>query len=105
MSTVTSTAEWIGSGVLGLSALALVAAAARLGASSAHAGADAECAAYAARRVAATPPPAPELVPFEIPPMPDRPPADTAHDQTLSLREDDVKAYRARHAKGQPVCI
>lgn len=105
MTTATSTAEWIGSGVLGVSALALVAVAARLGALSAHAGADLEQAAYVARRAAATPPPAPAAAPFEIPPMPDRPPADSAHDQTLQLREDEVKAYRARHAKGQPVCI
>lgn len=102
VSAATSTAEWIGSGAFGVSAAVLVAAAARLGAASAHANADAERDAYAARRDAVTPAAAPGPVPFEMPPMPDRPPADPAPDQTLQFHE--VKAYRARHRKGQPVC-
>ncbi|MGW5736962.1 MULTISPECIES: hypothetical protein [Streptomyces] len=101
---MTSTAEWIGSGAIGVGAAVLVGAAARLGAAFGHASADAELAAYHARHIAATNP-APYEAPFEVPPMPDRPPADPApdHDQTLQIHE--VKAYRrARHRK-DPACI
>jgi hypothetical protein len=99
VSTVTSTAEWIGSGAIGVSAAVLVAAATRLGAAYGHASADAELAAYYARREAAQ---QPAPAPLEFPPMPENPPADPAHDQTLKFHE--VKAYRARHRKGHPVC-
>jgi hypothetical protein len=100
VSGTTSTAEWIGSGALGATALLLVAAAARLGAAHANASADAELGAYLARRAAA---PEPLPVQPDIPlVIPARPPADPAHDQTLQLHE--VRAYRARHRKEPTPC-
>jgi hypothetical protein len=85
-----------------MSALLLVAAAARLGASHAHASADVELAAYRARR-AATARPAPPPVVLDFPPVPASSPADALprHEQTLQLHQ--VKANRARHRK-EPAC-
>jgi hypothetical protein len=99
---VTAGAEWIGSGAIGVSALLLVAVAARLGSHTAHHAADQEQDAYRAERDRLAPPPAPTPIPFEIPPVPDLPPADPVHDQTLELHE--VKAYRARHRKEPTAC-
>ncbi|WP_392967268.1 hypothetical protein [Streptomyces sp. LN245] len=85
-----------------LSALLLVAAAARLGASHAHASADAELAAYRARQ-AATARPVPTPVVLDFPPIPASSPADALprHEQTLQLHQ--VKTHRARHRK-EPAC-
>lgn len=109
MSQAASTAEWIGSGVLGISALLLVAMAAHLGASSAHADADAEFAAYRAERdrrmTPAGPAPAPEPWPdlLDILPIPTSPPAEAIPLQERTLQLHEVKAHRARHRK-DPAC-
>ncbi|WP_405925474.1 hypothetical protein [Streptomyces sp. NBC_00035] len=96
--TDTSAAEYIGSGVLGLCALALVWAAARLGESHANANADAALAAH--RDQQRTPAHAPSF-PLIDPQLLISPPADPAYVETLQLHQ--VKAYRARHRK-EPAC-
>jgi hypothetical protein len=101
VSTANCTAEWIGSGVIGVSAALLVAAAAGLGSRHAHDRADQALAAYRAERERLKAPPAPAPLPFDIPPLPANPPL-PAQDQTLQLHE--VQAYRARHRKGHPAC-
>jgi hypothetical protein len=107
VSQATSTAEWIGSGVLGISALLLVAMAAQLGASSAHADADATLAAYRAERDRRTTPgaPAPEPWPdlLDIPPTPTSPPDEAIPLQEQTLQLHEVRAHRARHRK-DPAC-
>jgi hypothetical protein len=104
VSTTTSAAEWIGSGALGATAVVLVAAAARLGAASAHAEADSKVAAYRAHRDATTEA-APALVVADFPPIPVvSPPTEAVprHEQTLQLHQ--VKAHRARHRKEPTPC-
>lgn len=101
MTGTTSAAEWIGSGTFGVCAALLVAAAARLGASSADVGADRERAARLAERAAHETAPAPAAAPLDIPPAPACAPDFPEHVETLRLA--DVRAYRARHRKGQPV--
>lgn len=102
MSTTTSAAEWLGAGALGWSAAVLVAAAARFGAASAHARADAEVAAYRAHRDATTGA-APAPVAVDFPPIPVSPPTEAVprHERTLQLHQ--VQAHRARHRK-EPAC-
>jgi len=102
VSTATSTAEWIGSGVIGASAALLVATAARLGARHAHHSADQVLIAYRTERERLKAPPAPGPLPLDIPPLPANPPTLPAQDQTLQLHE--VQAYRARHRKGHHAC-
>lgn len=107
MSQAASTAEWIGSCVLGISALLLVAMAAHLGASSAHADADAEFAAYRAERDRRMTPagPAPDPWPdlLDILPIPTSPPAEAIPLQEQTLQLHEVKTHRARHRK-DPAC-
>lgn len=97
--TATSAPEYLGAGVLGLCALALVWAAARAGESHANASADMALAAHLHEQT--TPAHAPGFPPLDSPLLPLNPPADTAHAETLQLHQ--VRAYRARHRKG-PEC-
>jgi hypothetical protein len=103
LSAAISTAEWIGSGALGATALVLVAAAARLGAHHANAAADAELAAYHARR-AATPAHAPAPPVLDMPLILASPPADVIPLQERTLQLHQVKAHRARHRKEPTPC-
>ncbi|MCX4974273.1 hypothetical protein [Streptomyces sp. NBC_00620] len=100
--TATSAPEYLGAGVLGLCALALVWAAARLGESQANASADAALAAHRDQQYAPAPAHAPSFPPLDIPPLPVSPPADPAYVETLQLHQ--VQAFRrARHRK-EPAC-
>ncbi|MGW3410300.1 hypothetical protein [Streptomyces sp. NPDC000888] len=95
----TSAAEYLGSGVLGLCALSLVWAAARLGESHANASADVALAAHHDQQY--VPPVHAPTFPLIDPQLLISPPADPAHVETLQLHQ--VQAYRARHRKG-PAC-
>lgn len=95
MNTTTTTAEWIGAGILGLCALALVAAAAAFGESHANASADMALAAYRDQRHG---PDSTLPAPLAIPPCPAYAPDITVPVDTVRLTT--VTAHGARHRKG-----
>ncbi|MGY1498596.1 hypothetical protein ACW4TU_18685 [Streptomyces sp. QTS52] len=99
MNTTTTTAEWLGAGLIGICALALVAVAAVAGESHANASADLALAAYRDQRhspdhTPGTPAPAPRA----IPPCPAYTPDITVLTETVRLTP--ATAPRARHRKG-----